>query len=684
VVVRSTPRLLGERMRVVTRRTSAAAGALLLVAITAATAVWLNAGLEQERIDWGQVMTLTSVAITVAVVGTTIVARAEVQVIGWLLLGLAFSTALMSLADVFTLDRFVEAGDTSFWVRLVAAAPWFLPVFACLATLAFLFPNGDLPSRRWRAVFAASFVGYTAFFLGSMLSDDPYEEPSKGVYDGIEAPFPGTPDWLFKPLAFCGLTLTFASLLAAVAAVVVRYRSSRGLERLQLRWLAFGGSLVPFTVAVCVLTVALAGEVEGLVVGLLTVATVVAVTAAVAIAVTRYRLYEIDWVVNRTLVYGAASAVLIGLWFAVALFVGVVLGGDSPWASGIATAVAALAFRPVRDRLQDAVDRRFSRARFDAREAIRLFDQSVRDGSAEPERIGEVVAAAVGDPAAEVLFLLPASDRFVDAHGRSVELVETRRLITPIHFRGARSGVLVHGEQVIQHPDLLRSVLRDAALAVEVARLRLELRVQLEEVERSRERIVRAGYEERRQLERDLHDGAQQRLVTLGMALRRTERSLPREARVLAPALSQAVEEIARAVADLRRLAAGVRPATLDDGLLAALEELAGGSLVPIHVDVPEDRLPAVVEAAAYFVACEAITNAVKHASPTRVQVEARRENGTLSLIVDDDGVGGARIGGGSGLQGLLDRVEAHGGTLQLHSPPGRGTRLEVELPCES
>ena len=487
-------------MRLVTRRTSTALGALFLVAITAATAVWLNAGLEQERIDWGQVVTLSSVAITVAVVGAIIVARAEAQIIGWLLLGLAFSTALIDLADVFTLNRFVEAGDTSFWVRLVAAPPWFLPVFACLATLAFLFPNGNLPSPRWRPVFAASLVGYGAFFLGSTLSDNPYEEPSPGLYQGIEGPFPGTPEWLWKPLAAGGLALTLASLVAAVVAVVVRYRRSRGIERLQLRWLAFGSSLIPFTVAVCVLTVAIGGEVEGLVLGLLTVATVLAVTAAVAIAVTRYRLYEIDRLVNRTLVYGAASAVLIGLWFAVALAVGVVFGEGSAWASAIATAVAALAFRPVRDRLQDAVDRRFSRARFDAREAIRRFEQSVRDGTADSERIGEVVAAALDDPTAEVLFLLPASERYVDADGRPVELVETRRTITPISFRGGRSGVLLHGEQTLQHPDLLRSVLRDAALAVEVARLRLELRVQLEEVERSRERIVRASYEERQGL----------------------------------------------------------------------------------------------------------------------------------------------------------------------------------------
>jgi len=204
-------------------------------------------------------------------------------------------------------------------------------------------------------------------------------------------------------------------------------------------------------------------------------------------------------------------------------------------------------------------------------------------------------------------------------------------------------------------------------------------------VEDSRERIVRAGYEERRRLERDLHDGAQQRLVGLGIRLRRIQRSLPREASVLVPALDEAVGEVGHAIADLRTIAAGLRPARLDDGLTGALADLARGTPVPVEVDANLDRLPETVEAAAYYVACEAVTNAVKHASPTSIQVVAVRHEGRLRVTVADDGIGGAIVSSrGGGLAGLADRVEAHGGTLEIESPPGGGTRAAAEIPCAS
>jgi signal transduction histidine kinase len=153
---------------------------------------------------------------------------------------------------------------------------------------------------------------------------------------------------------------------------------------------------------------------------------------------------------------------------------------------------------------------------------------------------------------------------------------------------------------------------------------------------------------------------------------------------VLAPAFDQAVDEVGAAIADLRQIAAGVRPARLDDGLAAAFQDLARTSPVPVEVVAPEERVAASIEAAAYFVACEALTNAVKHASPSRVALRAVRENGTLLVTVDDDGVGGAVARRGSGLAGLQDRVAAHGGTLHIASPPGGGTRVEVALPCDS
>ena len=185
-------------------------------------------------------------------------------------------------------------------------------------------------------------------------------------------------------------------------------------------------------------------------------------------------------------------------------------------------------------------------------------------------------------------------------------------------------------------------------------------------------------------LERDLHDGAQQRLVTLGIVLRRLQRSLPREAQVLVPALDAAVDEVAGAIADLRTIAAGVRPPRFDEGLAAALADLARGVAVPVEVAATPDRAPPEVEAAAYFVACEALTNAVKHAAPSRVIVHAAREADVLRLTIADDGVGGAAAAEGSGLPGMRDRVAAHGGTLAIESPPGAGTRIAVELPCAS
>ena len=153
---------------------------------------------------------------------------------------------------------------------------------------------------------------------------------------------------------------------------------------------------------------------------------------------------------------------------------------------------------------------------------------------------------------------------------------------------------------------------------------------------------------------------------------------------MLSPALDQIVGEVGAAIGDLRQIAAGVRPARLDDGLAAALRDLARTTPVPVDVDAPRERVAASVEAAAYFVACEAITNAVKHASPSRVAVRAVRENGTLHVSVSDDGVGGAVVRRGSGLAGLRDRVAAHGGTLEIVSPRGGGTHIEVAIPCES
>jgi signal transduction histidine kinase len=228
-------------------------------------------------------------------------------------------------------------------------------------------------------------------------------------------------------------------------------------------------------------------------------------------------------------------------------------------------------------------------------------------------------------------------------------------------------------------------VLDAAALAVEIARLRVGLRRQLAEVEASRARIVAAGDEERRRIERDLHDGAQQRLVSIGLALRHAQHALgPEVDPDVNQTLDDAVAEITVAIDELRELARGLRPAHLDTGLGPALRDLARRAPLPVHVVANGDRCPTEIETAAYFTACEALTNAVKHARATKVELSAIHKRSRLVLVVVDDGVGGAIAQNGSGLAGLADRVAAHGGTLKIDSDAGRGTTITAEFPCAS
>src|SRR4029450_4153141 len=318
----------------------------------------------------------------------------------------------------------------------------------------------------------------------------------------------------------------------------------------------------------------------------------------------------------------------------------------------------------LRVRTQDLVDRRCRRARYEGVRLVRQFEDDVRNGRRAPEAIGAVLAEALGDPLAELHFWLPETGEYAEAAGAIGALPSDARARREICREDAPIAGLLHDPTLRDRRDLLDGVLAAAVLSIEMARLRVEVRIQLAEVEASRARIVEAGHEERRRLERDLHDGAQQRLVSLGVELRRLQLTLPPEATIVSPALDQIVDEVGAAIADLRQIAAGVRPARLDDGLAATLQDLARVSPIPVKVEAPIGRVAASVEAAAYFVACEAITNAVKHGSASKVAVSAVSDNGLLRVCVSDDGVGGATVRRGSGLAGLRDRVAAHGGAL--------------------
>jgi signal transduction histidine kinase len=315
----------------------------------------------------------------------------------------------------------------------------------------------------------------------------------------------------------------------------------------------------------------------------------------------------------------------------------------------------------------------------------RASDLVVELRSEAPATMRERLARALDDPTLEVAYRLDEG-RYVDAAGRPIELPERAdraRAVTAVTAAGEEVAALIHDPALLDEPALVESVRATAALVLENERLAAAVRSQLAEVRASRGRIVAAADAERRRIERNLHDGAQQRLVTLSVALGLEASRADASA---ADVLSRAQDEVEQAIAELRELARGIHPTLLrDEGLHAAVEALARRAPLPVTVQsTVRDRLPDPVELAAYFVVAEALTNVVKHASASEASVLLEQEPVTLRATVTDDGVGGARITPDSGLAGLRDRLEALDATLSIKSEADQGTTVCAEIPCGS
>jgi signal transduction histidine kinase len=299
----------------------------------------------------------------------------------------------------------------------------------------------------------------------------------------------------------------------------------------------------------------------------------------------------------------------------------------------------------------------------------------------------EALADALGDPGLEIAYWVPGVESYVDADGDPVPLPEpgTGRFATEVEHDGRRLAAIIHDASLEDAPDLVRTVGAAAAMTLENERLDAELLVKVAELRASRSRIVEAGYEQRRRLERDLHDGAQQRLMALGINLRLVRERIEGDPREAAELLDASMAELNEATAELRELGRGIHPAVLTDrGLEAALKGLAGRSPVPVElVETPTDRLPSSVESAVYFVVAEALTNVARYAEARTAKVSVVRHNGQVEVAVSDDGVGGADPEQGSGLSGLSDRVAALDGSMDLTSVAGEGTTLRARIPCE-
>jgi signal transduction histidine kinase len=306
-------------------------------------------------------------------------------------------------------------------------------------------------------------------------------------------------------------------------------------------------------------------------------------------------------------------------------------------------------------------------------------------GDPAPADLRVALARALRDPTLQLAYWLPDYATYVDRDGQEVELAGDgeSRVTTPIDRNGAHVAALIHDRALGEEQELLDAVGAAAGIALENERLHAELRARLDELKGSRARVIEAGQKERQRLERNLHDGAQQRLIALSLELSRLQRTL-RDDQAATARVEEARREIALSLEELRDVARGIHPAVLSGhGLDVALESIAARAPVPVRLTVDLDgRLPERVEVAAYYVVAESLTNVAKHASAHEARVSVSETSNRLVVEVVDDGVGGADTERGSGIRGLADRVEALGGRLRVWTPPGGGTRVKAEIPC--
>ncbi|MFR9779891.1 sensor histidine kinase [Micromonospora sp. MS34] len=621
---------------------------------SAATAVWLaSAASMVAQAGRGRLEVTPAVVYGLCVVPL---------VLGWLLVvrapGSPVGPVLTWLAALMLATPAIDWGQ--WWAA--AVWPWQLVGFMALLLV---FPDGLPPGWWWRSAALAVPVAVVLFCAAFVVTTAAAHRISETVLILVMV---------------TALAMLLTVVLACLAAPIVRYRRGGDRVRQQLRWLILAAlATVTLMVASWIVTSlgwlgseAYAGFLLGI---------IVLVPAALTVAVLRHDLFEIDRILGDSVAWLLTMA---GAALAFAVLVtglGYLLGRGST--IGLTTSVfgVALAVLPLHRRIHAAVARVVDRDRAVILDRVQRFVEQVRDGSAEPESVEAVLREAVGDPRLALLLTDVGRGGFVDLAGRPAEPVADGVRV-PLRTTDAEIGELVVSPGSARAVRRARLAASAARLPIEVSRLRLGLRRAVHEVDDSRRRLITATVQERQRLERDLHDGAQQQLVALGMQLRSAQRRLP-AGHPVAGELDQAVDRLEQTVAELRRLAHGVRPASLDDGLSAALTRLGADCPIPVDFDIHLDGVAVseVVATTAYFVAAEAMTNVLKHASAARIRVSAQHTGEELRVAVRDDGTGGAPTD--SGLAALRDRVGSIGGTLTVTSAPAAGTTVQAVLPCE-
>jgi signal transduction histidine kinase len=635
-------------------------------------------------------------------IGALIASRTTGNPIGWLLMSVGVGFLLGGMTDEYltfayrrgwedhALTTFVGWLTNWVFLALVLPIPWIL----------LLFPDGTLPSRRWRPVGIAALVCSASAAVASILAPGPIDTSVSSAPDnptGVESLEPV----IGVVLAVAGVSL-LALGFASVVGLFLRYRRSRGEERQQMRWF----------VAVCALGAALLVGAIASGLGLqgnetrpineiffFAFFTVLAIglPGACAIAILRYRLYDLDLVVRKTVLYATVALLLIGAFLVFAVVVGQAVIEANPLAI-LASIAMGLAFWPAVRLARRVADRIVYGGRATPYEVLTDFSHRVAGSYAAEDvlpRMAVILSEAVGAAQAVVWLrigdelrpagLAPADRAAPDAVRSQGDQVPDLPGDAAVEVRdqGALLGALTvsmpaNDPMNASKERLVRDLASQAGLVLRNVRL-------IEELRASRQRLVAAQDEERRRIERNIHDGAQQQLVALTVKLRLLEQIVGRDPAKAAEIATQLQEEATAALDDLRDLARGIYPPLLaDKGLPAALEAQARKSPVPVSVAAGDlGRFSQDIEAAIYFSCLEALQNVTKYAEASHVEISLARSDGQLSFGVTDDGVGfdPASVSHGSGLQGIADRLDALGGTFEIVSSVGVGTAINGSVP---
>ena len=636
-------------------------------------------------------------------IGALIASRTERNPIGWLLMLIGAGFLLGGFTDEYLRYAIPRGMGDGIFTHLAAwVTNWVFSLVAFpIPWILLLFPDGKLPTRRWKPVAIAIAVLEGILLLGLILSPGPIDADFPG-------PLPRNPtgiaalEGVLDPLLTIGGFLLLALSFSTVAAVIIRYRRSMGEERQQMRWFVAAVGLgtlllIPAIVSSIGLEANETTPLSDLLFFAFFLVLAIGLPGACAIAILRYRLYELDIVVKKTVLYVVVALVLIAMFFVFAVLVGRAFIEANPLAI-LGSVALGLAFWPVVRTARRVADRVVYGGRATPYEVLTEFSDRVGGSYASEDvlpRMARILANAVGARDAVVWLhvgneLRPSGIASSDdappvpvvLRGEGIPslpadcAVEVR---DQGELLGALSVSMPANDPINPSKErLVRDLASQAGLVLRNVRL-------IEELRASRQRLVAAQDEERRRLERNIHDGAQQQLVALTVKLRLLEQLAGRDPEKASAIATQLQEEATAALDDLRDLARGIYPPLLaDKGLPAALEAQARKSPVPVAVVAGDlGRFPQDIEAAIYFSCLEALQNVTKYAEASHVEISLDRSNGRLSFAVTDDGVGfdPASESHGSGLQGIADRLDALGGSFEIVSTVGVGTAVNGSVP---